>query len=112
MIKDSIVLVPFPFDDLSSYKVRPALCLTSEIGDFEQVVTAFISSRIPPKLYPSDMVLRPDGPGWEKSGLITDSVVRLHKIVTIQKNMIRRRIGRLDEDSSAVVRMKLNTVFN
>ena len=61
---------------------------------------------------PSDMVLRPDGPGWEKSGLITDSVVRLHKIVTIQKNMIRRRIGRLDEDSSAVVRMKLNTLFD
>ena len=60
----------------------------------------------------SDLVLRPDGQGWEKSGLITDSVVRLHKIVTIQKNMIRRRIGRLDEDSSAVVRMKLNTLFD
>ena len=37
MIKQSIVLVPFPFDDFSNTKVRPALCLTEEIGKYNQV---------------------------------------------------------------------------
>lgn len=46
MIKSSIVLVPFPFDDFSVSKVRPALCLTSEIGKYNHVIIAFISSKI------------------------------------------------------------------
>jgi hypothetical protein len=30
-MKYKIVLVPFPFDDLTATKVRPAACLTDEI---------------------------------------------------------------------------------
>ena len=29
MTKGKVVLVPFPFDDLSTSKVRPAVCLTN-----------------------------------------------------------------------------------
>jgi mRNA interferase MazF len=47
MIKNSIVLVPFPFDDFSGTKVRPALCLTSEIGKYHHIIIAFISSKMP-----------------------------------------------------------------
>jgi len=43
MIKNSIVLVPFPFDDFSASKVRPALCLTSEIGQYDHVIIAILS---------------------------------------------------------------------
>jgi len=50
MIKNSIVLVPFPFDDFSVSKVRLALCLTSDIGKYKQVIIAFISSKIPDDL--------------------------------------------------------------
>jgi hypothetical protein len=32
MTKGKVVLVPFPFDDLSTTKVRPAVCLTEPIG--------------------------------------------------------------------------------
>ena len=38
MIKGKVVLVPFPFDDLSSSKVRPAICLTEAIGVHRHVV--------------------------------------------------------------------------
>jgi mRNA interferase MazF len=41
MIKYKIVLVPFPFDDFSDTKLRPALCLTDYIGNFNQNVIAF-----------------------------------------------------------------------
>ena len=31
MMKSKVVLVPFPFDDLSTTKVRPAVCLTDPV---------------------------------------------------------------------------------
>jgi len=51
MIKNSIVLVPFPFDDFLTFKLRPALCLTPEIGRFKHVIIAFISSKTPEYLF-------------------------------------------------------------
>lgn len=46
-LKNKVVLVPFPFDDLSSSKVHPAVCLTEPIGQHNHVVLAFITSRLP-----------------------------------------------------------------
>lgn len=39
-MKYKIVLVPFPFDDLSATKVRPAICLTDSISAYQHVVAA------------------------------------------------------------------------
>jgi mRNA interferase MazF len=44
MTKGKIVLVPFPFDDLTADKVRPALCLTDPIDD-AFVVTAYLTDK-------------------------------------------------------------------
>jgi mRNA interferase MazF len=41
-VRNRVVLVPFPFDDLTSTKVRPAVCLNEEIGSHRHVVLAFI----------------------------------------------------------------------
>jgi mRNA interferase MazF len=57
MIKGKVVLVPFPFDDLSTAKVRPAVCLTNPIGPYRHVVLAFISSRVPPDLGTTEKLL-------------------------------------------------------
>ncbi len=43
-MKGKIVLVPFPFTDLTAAKLRPALVLFEGRRD---VVVAFISSRVP-----------------------------------------------------------------
>ena len=47
MTKGKVVLVPFPFDDLSTLKVRPAVCLTDPFGPYRHVVPAFVTSRLP-----------------------------------------------------------------
>jgi mRNA interferase MazF len=57
MTRGKIVLVPFPFDDLSAGKVRPVLCLTDPIGPYRHVVVAFISSQVPTSVYATDIVL-------------------------------------------------------
>ena len=42
-MKYKIVLVPFPFDDLTATKVRPAVWLTDEIKPHNHIVLAFIT---------------------------------------------------------------------
>lgn len=46
-MKRSIVLVEFPYDDLSDSKIRPAYALTNPIGEHRHVVLALITSRLP-----------------------------------------------------------------
>ena len=58
MMKGKVVLVPFPFDDLSTTKVRPAVCLTDPVGPHCHVIIAFISSRTPTNLLETDLILK------------------------------------------------------
>ena len=58
--RDRIVLVSFPFEDVSAAKVRPALCLTDPIGPRRHVVVAFLTSRVPDDLLDTDLVVEPD----------------------------------------------------
>lgn len=43
-MKGKVVLIQFPFDDLSSSKVRPAYCLTDAIGIYRHIIFALITS--------------------------------------------------------------------
>lgn len=44
--RSDIILIPFPFTDLTSAKVRPAVVISSNPQE-EDVIVAFISSVIP-----------------------------------------------------------------
>lgn len=41
----SIVLIPFPFTDLTSSKICPALIISKSNKDMDDVLVAFISSK-------------------------------------------------------------------
>jgi len=58
--KGKVVPVPFPFDDLSATKVRPAVCLCIPIGGHRHVILAFIASRVPEPLLDSEFELDPE----------------------------------------------------
>ena len=112
MVKNSIVLVPFPFDDFSMSKVRPALCLTSEIGKYNHVIIAFISSRIPDDLIESDLIINKHSENSIDTGLTTDSVIRLHKMVTIPKSLIKRKLGVISNSIELQIREKIRQLFD
>ena len=111
MIKNSIVLVPFPFDDFSVSKVRPALCLTSEIGQYNHVIIAFISSKIPDDLIDSDLIIRKETKDFSCTGLTVDSVIRLHKMVTIPKNLIKRKLGSVNSSVEVEIERRIRQLF-
>ena len=85
----SIVLLKFPFSDGLSYKRRPALVLKDlEDGDI-------IVCRITSKIYKSKYDIYLDG--WLKYGLKLPSVVRVHKIATLEKDLVETIMGQIDE---------------
>jgi len=112
MIKNSIVLVPFPFDDLSAYKVRPALCLTNEIGKYNHIIIAFISSRIPEDQIDTDLILFKDSENSIGTGLTVDSVIMLHKMVTIPKSLIKRKLGVINPTMVPIIKEKIFRLFD
>ena len=111
MTKNKVVLVPFPFDDFSTIKVRPAVCLTNTIGKYNHIVIAFISSRIPIEPLETDIIIKKKDRCFEKTGLTVDSVIRIHKMVTIPKELIERELGQLDEYLQTEVDKRIKKLF-
>ena len=77
MNKGDIVLVPFPFTDLTGNKYRPALIL---IESEEEVTVSFITTRLKWKSE-YDISVNPT----ESNGLKKPSLIRLSKLATIDK---------------------------
>lgn len=111
MIKNSVILVPFPFDDFSATKVRPALCLTNVISKYDHVIIAFISSKIPDSIEESDIIVKKDTDEWKGTGLAIDSVIRLHKMVTVPKSIIKRRLGYINDFLDKKVQDRIKELF-
>ncbi len=110
-MKYKVVLVPFPFDDLSSSKLRPAVCLTNSIGIYNHVICAFITSNLSAKIEPSDILLLLNDPGLTLTGLKVNSAIRLHRLVTIPERLILRILGELPLTTIEEVQTKLKRLF-
>ena len=111
MIRGTVVLVPFPFDDLSTAKVRPAACLTDPIGPYSHIILAFISSQIPANPLESDMILDSGQTDFAETGLRVSFTLRLHRLMTITTNLIRRELGELSPRMQDEVADKLQKLF-
>ncbi|HEY3855850.1 MAG TPA: type II toxin-antitoxin system PemK/MazF family toxin [Verrucomicrobiae bacterium] len=111
MTKGKIVLVPFPFDDLTAEKVRPALCLTDPIGTHRHVIVAFISSQVAISLSATDIILDSRREDFAATGLRVPSVIRLHRVVTLTSALIRRELGQLSPKLQSEVDKKLTALF-
>ena len=106
-----IVLVPFPFDDLSGSKVRPAVCLTNSISNYEHIVIAFITSQIINATESSDIPLLQNESGFSLTGLRVDSAIRLHRLITVPKRIIVRELGVLPPEKTPEIIQKIRTLF-
>jgi mRNA interferase MazF len=82
-----VVLIAFPFTGGQQAKNRPALVILDE-GDADLLV-ARITSR--PGHSASDVTLSE----WKAAGLLVPSVARIGKMATLEKTMVRRKLGSL-----------------
>ena len=91
MKKGDIVLIPFPFTDLTGNKLRPALVLVATKVD---VTVAFITTQIRWK-ESHDIILT----ATKQNGLKQESLVRLAKLATIDSNLVDGILGDVGEST-------------
>jgi mRNA interferase MazF len=109
--KNKIVLIPFPFDNLETTKVRPALCLSNPIDQYNHVILAFITSRRPDRLLESDLVIDSRDKDFFITGLKVTSTIRLHRLMTVKTSLIKRELGELPSSMQKKIADKLIELF-
>lgn len=85
--RGDVLLVVFPFVHGGQGKQKPAL-VVADTGDSD-VTLARVTTQS--QHTPFDVRLA----DWKAAGLIAPSVARLHKLATINKSLVRRRLGAL-----------------
>jgi len=88
MKKGDIVLIPFPFTDLSGSKNRPAVILVESGAD---VTVSFITTQLKWQ-EEHDLIFQPS----VENGLKRTSILKLSKIATLEKAIVIGRLGRLN----------------
>ena len=103
MPKGDIVLIIFPFTDLSGNKLRPAVVLAETSLDF---TVCFITSQISLR-QETDVHLVPNN----SNSLRTESLIRTSKIATLDKSLAKGLLGRLQQAEIADLNLQLKKLF-
>lgn len=103
MTKGDIVLIPFPFTDLSGNKNRPGLILAASESD---IIVAFISTQIQRKEF-CDLMIRPNN----DNGLKKESVIRVSKIATLDKALVLGKLGSIEKNTLTKLNQGLKSIF-
>ena len=109
------MLVVFPFTDLTSTKLRPAVVLHAA-PDQQDFVLAFVSSRGIGRHLPGDVAVLPTHPEFHVTGLLTPSRIRTTKLVTLSRRLLKRWLGSLgpllsaDLDHALLVALGINAM--
>ncbi len=92
----TIVLVPFPYSDLSASKRRPVLVLTDVNGRGD-----FIAMALTTKPRTTNSVALPKGPLARGGALPRDSWICTDKIITLRQTVVVKALGRTDAQTRA-----------
>ncbi len=104
-----VVLVRFPFTDLSTSKVRPAAVLATH-GDDLIIVGIFSSLLQPPR---NTWVLLSDGdPAFPQTGLKASGLIKAERIAVVERSVVVRKLGVLSAAQMHVVKQAVKLALN
>ena len=98
-----VILLSFPLANTTGTKRRPALVLL-DAGD-EDIVLARLTSQIHQTAFDVEII------DWQQAGLLLPSVARVHKLATIEKCLVERRLGTLTPNDWKRVRVKIKQLW-
>ncbi|MFN6571444.1 type II toxin-antitoxin system PemK/MazF family toxin [Dendronalium sp. ChiSLP03b] len=100
----SVILLKLPFSDAVTFKLRPVL-LILDTGD-DDIIVARITSQITQTAFDVEII------EWQQAGLMRPSVVRLHKINTVEKRLLERQLGTLHPNDWEKVRQHIQQIWS
>lgn len=108
--KGDIVLVNFPFTDLSQTKLRPAILLSAN-EPLNEFTLCFVSSQNINKLTPEEFAIHQTDPEFPLTGLKTASKIRVSRLITLQQQLLVRRLGSLGAQQMLQLNALMRKVF-
>ena len=106
----SLILIPFPYTDLSGAKKRPALVISSL--DFnmknEDVICCLITSNPEDKQH----AIKITSKDMESGYLEFESKVKPHRLFTINKQLVYKVLGKLNLLKSKLVVEEINNIIS
>ena len=106
----SIILIPFPYTDLSGAKKRPALVISTL--DFniksEDTICCLITSNPEDRQYSIKITNR----DMESGFLEFESKIKPYRIFTVNKKLIYKILGKLNLSTSKLVVEEINKIIN
>lgn len=103
MTQRDIILVPFPFTDLTAYKTRPALVISKSKG--EDIIILAITSK------KGGLSVKIDNNDLESGELPVVSAVRYDKVITIHRSLARKTVARLKSGVFKKIRKQFSGLF-
>lgn len=99
-----VVLIPFPFTDLTATKTRPAVVVSSAVYHTvrPELLLAYVSSQVSQAVARLDHVLK----DWQQAGLAKPSFVR-PKIAAIEPRLVVHQVGQLSAHDLAELERRL-----
>lgn len=104
MKKGDIVLIPFPFTDLTGNKLRPALVLAINLKD---ITVAFITSQIE-LLSDFDILINPN----LNNGIKKESIIKLTKLATLETSLAIGKLGEVEDYKLLEINDKLRVYLD
>ncbi len=97
-----ILMVPFPFSDLSSIRQRPVLVLSKGIDNkqADDIITCGITSNLKNTKY--SVII--DNEHLESGGIPKKSRIKVDKLFTLDKKIIRKSIARVNKETFELAR--------
>lgn len=112
MKRGTVVLTKFPFTDLKSSKRRPAIVVSKSESVRKDVIVAFISSVIPEKLSSTDFLFDTTNKDFKKSNLKKTSVIKLDKLVTLNKSIFTGELGSVSKNTLKEINKRLKIALD
>ncbi|MBD2627838.1 type II toxin-antitoxin system PemK/MazF family toxin [Trichormus variabilis] len=107
---NEIWLVAFPFSDLSSNKLRPALVIAIHR---EEVIILGIFSKIPDgDLRETWVLVSEEDDDFQETKLKKSSLIRCDKIATVNQSIFQKRLGILSSQLMGKVNLALRISLN
>ena len=104
-VKGDIVVVPFPFTDLTQAKRRPAIIIADLAGD------DYILCQITSKDIRDKYSIPIEDSDFDDGSLKQNSNVRPNRIFTADKNIILYRIGNLKPEKTDQIILKIYEIL-
>jgi mRNA interferase MazF len=110
--RGDILLLSFPFTDLQTTKVRPAVVVSSDPFNKTSADAIFIFITSKEYTTPFSLRIKRTDPGFKTTGLKLSSTFRISKLMCLEQKLARRRLGYANKNMMEKIDSVLKRLFD